>query len=344
MKSLLARHHPLSILPQQRELLAERDEIEPFERRMSQIGLSPLLATGIGVFQVNVGKMCNQTCRHCHVDAGPDRTEIMTRETMELCLAALRRIDARIVDITGGAPELNPHFRWLVEQVRGLGRQVIDRCNLTILTLPGFADLPDFLAHHRVEITASLPYYLEHQTDAQRGEHVFERSIQALKRLNEVGYGRPDSGLILNLVFNPVGAYLPPKQASIEADYKRELNRRHGIVFNALYTITNMPINRFLEYLIESGNYAPYMHKLTAAFNPDAAGAVMCRTTLSIGWDGRLYDCDFNQMLDVGISGAGPAHIRDFDPESLASRRIRTGNYCYGCTAGSGSSCTGTVA
>lgn len=344
MKSLLGRHHPLAVLEQQRAMLGGRAVVEPFDAPMGRHGLSPLRAVGIAVFQINVGKMCNQTCRHCHVDAGPDRTEIMSRETMELCIAALRRTDAPVVDITGGAPEMNPHFRWLVEQVRALGRHVIDRCNLTILTLPAYADMPEFLARQGVEITASLPYYLEHQTDAQRGAHVFERSIAALKRLNELGYGRASSGLMLNLVFNPVGAYLPPRQSAIEADYKRELRRRHGIEFNSLFTLTNMPINRFLEYLVESGNYDGYMRRLTAAFNPDAARAVMCRTTLSVGWDGRLYDCDFNQMLDVPVNHGLPDHIRDFDPARLASREICTANHCYGCTAGAGSSCTGAVA
>ncbi|MEE8170092.1 MAG: arsenosugar biosynthesis radical SAM (seleno)protein ArsS, partial [Phycisphaerae bacterium] len=260
-----------------------------------------------------------------------------------LCLDALRRIDTPVVDLTGGAPEMNPDFRWFVEQIVALGRRVIDRCNLTILMVGGYRDLPEFLARHRVEIVASLPYYLDKQTDAQRGDHVFERSIEALRRLNAIGYGREGSGLILNLVYNPVGAFLPPPQAAIEADYTRELRRRYGIEFSALYTITNMPINRFLDFLIESGNYGGYMRKLAGAFNVQAARQVMCRTMLSVGWDGQLYDCDFNQMLDMPVDHGLPRHIRDFDPARLATREICTANHCFGCTAGAGSSCTGAV-
>ncbi len=343
-QSLLKRHHPLSVIDEQRRIIAGAADVAPFETRMGEAGLRPLTAVGITTFQINVGKMCNQVCGHCHVDAGPDRKEIMTRETMALCLSALARTDAPIVDLTGGAPEMNPNFRWLVDQVVSMGRHVIDRSNLTILTVSGYEDMPEFLASRRVEVVASLPYYQEKQTDAQRGEHVFERSIAALKRLNALGYGREGSGLALNLVFNPVGAFLPPKQAAIEADYKRELARRHGIVFNRLYAITNIPISRFLEFLISTGNYESYMKKLAGAFNDDAAQEVMCRTTISVGWDGRLYDCDFNQMLDVSVNHGLPAHIRDFDPARLAAREICTGNHCYACTAGAGSSCTGSVA
>ena len=343
-KSLLGQGHPLAVLDEQRRVLARRAGVPSFDSRIGEIGLAPLTATGIEVFQINVGRMCNQVCKHCHVDAGPDRKEIMTRETMVLCVEALRRTDAPIVDITGGAPEMNPDFRWLVEQVRGLERNIIDRCNLTILVTAGFLDMPEFLAEHRVEVIASLPYYLQQQTDAQRGDHVFEKSIAALKRLNELGYGQDDSGLMLHLIYNPVGAFLPPKQQAIEADFKRELERRYGIAFNNLYTVTNLPINRFLDYLIESGNYEPYMQKLSQAFNPQAARSVMCRTTLSVGWDGRLYDCDFNQMLEMSVNHGLPSHIRDFDPAALARREICIGNHCYGCTAGAGSSCTGSLA
>ena len=294
--------------------------------------------------QLNVGRKCNQACRHCHVDAGPDRREVMTRETAELCVAALRSTDIPTVDITGGAPELNPNFRWLVEQSRGLGSRVIDRCNLSVLLLSSQADLAEFLAAHQVEIVASLPYYLEQQTDAQRGAGVFDKSIEALKKLNALGYGRENSALRLDLVYNPVGAFLPPAQRTIEADFKRELARRHGIVFNSLYTITNMPISRFLDFLLRSGNYDRYMDKLITAYNPGAAEGVMCRYTLSVGWDGALYDCDFNQMLDLPIGYDAPAHIRDFNTALLDRRRIIVGQHCYGCTAGSGSSCGGAVA
>jgi radical SAM/Cys-rich protein len=315
-----------------------------FETQLGQAGLYPLHATGITVFQINVGKLCNQTCRHCHVDAGPDRLEIMSLETAEQCIRALAKTDIPTVDITGGAPELNPHFRWLVEQSRKLGRQVMDRCNLSVLLLPSQADLGDFLAHHRVDIFASLPSYRAGQTDAQRGTGIFEKSLEALRLLNRLGYGHSNSGLALNLVYNPVGAFLPPKQEAIEAQFKKELRTKYDIEFNRLYTITNMPISRFLEFLVESGNYEQYMTRLANAFNPAAAAGVMCRHTLSVGWDGRLYDCDFNQMLELPVDREAPSHIRDFDAARLHHRRIVTRNHCYGCTAGSGSSCGGSVA
>jgi radical SAM/Cys-rich protein len=310
---------------------------------LSTSGLFPLTATGIHVFQINVGKLCNQTCHHCHVDAGPDRREIMSRETAELCIRALAQTEIPTVDITGGAPELNPNFRWLVQEARALGRHVIDRCNLTILLVPSQADLPAFLASNQVEIICSLPYFLAGQTDAQRGQGVFEKSLEALRLLNSLGYGLPESPLKLNLVYNPAGAFLPPAQASIERDFRRELGRRYGVVFHSLYTITNMPISRFLEFLLRTGNYERYMDRLIQAFNPRAAEGVMCRNTLSVGWDGSLYDCDFNQMLDLKVNGGSPVHIRDFSLERLQSREIVVGEHCYGCTAGSGSSCGGTV-
>jgi radical SAM/Cys-rich protein len=278
------------------------------------------------------------------VDAGPDRKEVMTRETAELCIRALAQTDIPTVDITGGAPELCPSFRYLVEQAKALGRHVIDRCNLTILLVPSQAGLAAFLAKHQVEVIASLPYYRAAQTDAQRGEGVFDKSIAALRKLNELGYGKEGTGLKLNLVYNPVGAFLPPKQESIEKQFKRELERQHGVVFNRLYTITNMPISRFLEFLVNTGNYEGYMERLANAFNPSAASGVMCRYTLSVGWDGTLYDCDFNQMLDLPVNHGAPRHIRDFDAVRLSPRRIVTGNHCYGCTAGTGSSCGGNTA
>ncbi len=341
--TLIGRANPLASSVKQLRILDETAGTPAFERTLSQAGLLPLHATGITVFQINVGKLCNQTCRHCHVDAGPDRTERMSRETAEACLRALAKTEIPTVDITGGAPELNPHFRWLVEESRRLGRHVMDRCNLSVLLLPSQSDLGEFLAKHRVEIIASLPYYRASQTDAQRGEGMFEKSIEALQLLNGLGYGRPDSDLALNLVYNPVGAFLPPKQEAIEAQFRKELRQHHGVEFNRLYTITNMPISRFLEFLVESGNYEGYMARLANAFNPGAAAGVMCRYTLSVGWDGRLYDCDFNQMLDLPVDHGAPAHIRDFDPAQLHRRQIVTRNHCYGCTAGSGSSCGGAV-
>ncbi|MGH7165120.1 MAG: arsenosugar biosynthesis radical SAM (seleno)protein ArsS [Nitrospiraceae bacterium] len=341
--SLLARKSALASTAEQRHILATTKACRPFDEPMGRAGLAPLHATGITVFQINVGKLCNQTCRHCHVDAGPDRSEIMTRATAELCIKALAQTDIPTVDITGGAPELNPQFRWLVEQARALGRHVMDRCNLSVLLLPSQTDLAEFLNRHRVEVIASLPYYRSSQTDAQRGDGVFEKSMQALRLLNKLGYGVEGSGLTLNLVHNPVGAFLPPKQEVIEAQFRRELARHHGVVFTHLYTITNMPISRFLEFLIESGNYNGYMERLANAFNPAAAAGVMCRYTISIGWEGTLYDCDFNQMLDLPVSHGAPRHIRDFDPAQLHGRHIVTGNHCYGCTAGAGSSCGGSV-
>jgi radical SAM/Cys-rich protein len=341
--TLLGRSNPLASATEQLRILDQPATFPPFDLRLTQAGLFPLRATGITVLQINVGKLCNQTCCHCHVDAGPDRIESMTRETAEQCLAALAQTDIPTVDITGGAPELNPHFRWLVEQSRRLERHVMDRCNLTVLLLPSQQDLAGFLAAHQVEIIASLPYYRAPQTDAQRGDGVFDKSIKAIRLLNRLGYGQDGSGLVLNLVYNPVGAFLPPKQEPTEALFKRELAARFGVTFNRLYTITNMPISRFLEFLVESGNYEGYMERLANAFNPAAAAGVMCRSTLSIGWDGRLYDCDFNQMLELPVDHGAPSHIRNFDPARLHRRHIVTRNHCYGCTAGSGSSCGGAV-
>ena len=341
--TLLGRSNPLASSAEQLRILERPPIPSPFDRQLSQAGLFPLHATGITVLQINVGKLCNQTCRHCHVDAGPDRPETMSLETAEHCIRALAKTDIPTVDITGGAPELNPHFRWLVEQARGLDRHVMDRCNLTVLLLPSQQNLAEFLAAHQVEVVASLPYYRASQTDAQRGNGVFDKSIEAIRILNRLGYGQDGSGLVLNLVYNPVGAFLPPKQEGIEAQFKKELRARHGIEFNRLYTITNMPISRFLEFLVESGNYDQYMTRLADAFNPTAAAGVMCRHTLSVGWDGRLYDCDFNQMLELPVDHGAPSHIRDFDPARLRHRRIVTRNHCYGCTAGSGSSCGGAV-
>jgi radical SAM/Cys-rich protein len=318
----------------------QRDELRRLTMAEFDDALAePLRAAGVTTLQVNVGKLCNQTCRHCHVDAGPDREEVMSRETFELCLDVLRAHAIPIVDVTGGAPELNPHFRWFVGEVRALGRHVIDRCNLTVLDSPSCRDLPEFFAAHGVEVVCSLPHYQELGTDRQRGRGVYQKSIRALKSLNDVGYGA-GSGLELVLVTNPVGAFLPASQASLEAEWKRELLRLHGIRFDRLYTITNMPIARFLEWLLESGNLEAYMERLVASFNPAAAASVMCRTTISVGWDGTLYDCDFNQMLEMPIG----KHVRDFSLEALASRRVATDRHCYGCTAGAGSSCGGSLA
>jgi radical SAM/Cys-rich protein len=341
--TLFRRGHPLSEPSRQLAVLASSGRHKPFARTVAECGLAPLRATGIAVLQINVGKTCNQTCRHCHVDAGPDRREAMSRETMQECLDAVARAGIPAVDITGGAPELNPHFRWLVREARRLGAHVIDRCNLTILLAPGSQDLPEFLARERVEVVASLPCYLAENTDTQRGAGVFDRSIAALRRLNELGYGRPGSGLTLTLVFNPLGPKLPPDQAGLEAAYRRELGSRYGVEFSRLFTIANMPISRFLADLVRSGQYERYMETLVTAFNPAAVAGLMCRTTLSVGWDGRLFDCDFNQMLDLEAAAGQPRRIRDFDLASLRRRPIVTHQHCYGCAAGSGSGCQGAI-
>jgi radical SAM/Cys-rich protein len=314
-----------------------------FENKLVQIGQWPLRAAGIETLQVNVGKLCNQTCRHCHVDAGPTRTEIMTRETADQVVSVLRRFSIPTLDITGGAPELNPNFEYLVREARALGRRVIDRCNLTVFFVEGRQHLPAFLREHQVEVTASLPCYTEQNVDKQRGKGVFLKSIEALRLLNDQGYGRPETNLTLNLVYNPLGPYLPGPQESLEEAYRQHLRDEHGILFNHLYTLTNMPISRFLTDLKRSGKHDEYMALLEEKFNRETLKGLMCRTLLSVGWDGTLYDCDFNQMLDLPVNHGLPHHIRDFDAYLLARREIRTGPHCYGCTAGSGSSCMGAL-
>lgn len=316
---------------------------KPFDNALSENNLYPLTATGITVFQVNLGKLCNQTCKHCHVEAGPARKEIMRKDTMLDCLTAIEKTDIPTVDITGGAPEMNPDFKWFVREFRNRNRHVMVRSNLTILVEPDYKDIPEFFAKNNVEAIASLPYYSEPTADRQRGSGVFKKSIEVLKHFNNIGYGKEGSGLILNLVYNPAGAFLPPSQKSLEADYKREMQKRYGIAFNNLYTLANMPIGRFLNYLTASENYRIYMKKLIQGYNPNAASQAMCRYTLSVGWDGTLYDCDFNQMLGIGINHGAPLHIKEFDLNKLCSRRIATGIHCYGCTAGAGSSCGGAV-
>ena len=301
-----------------------------------------LRAATVDTLQVNVGKLCNQACKHCHVDASPKRTEIMTRETIEQVLAAIRRFKIPTLDITGGAPELNPSFRYLVSEAYKTGAKIMVRHNLTVMFEPEQEDLPEFFRSQAVEVISSLPYFLQQQTDAQRGSGVFDKSIEALRRLNQVGYG-VEKDLILNLVYNPVGAFLPPTQAAVEADFKREMRTRYGVSFNNLFTITNMPIKRFLNYLRRSGNEERYMQKLLDAFNPSTIAGLMCRNLISVDWTGKLYDCDFNQMLDLTVENRMPQMIADFDPIKLANRRIITGSHCFGCTAGSGSSCGGVV-
>jgi len=342
LPTLAARRAPLSSPEAQLATLSAIPIDREFPEALRRAERWPLRPARLEILQINVGKVCNQTCRHCHVDAGPDRAESMSRETMELCLRALDGTDIRTVDLTGGAPELNPHFRWLVKQLRGRGLHVMDRCNLTVLQTVPHRSLVEFFAEHRVEVVASLPSVRALGTDRQRGEGVYENSIAALKRLNAVGYGNGHSGLRLVLVTNPVGAFLPGSQASLEADWKRELFRMHGIRFDALYTLTNLPISRFLEWLESSGNLESYLQHLVQAFNPTTVSGLMCRNTLSVGWDGRLYDCDFNQMLELGVDSS-VGHIARFDLATLEQREIRVARHCFGCTAGAGSSCGGAV-
>ncbi len=341
MISLAGRAHPLASAERQLEVLG-RSGMPPFDDVLARHGLPPLWVESVDVLQVNLGKLCNQTCAHCHVDAGPDRREVMSREVAAKVIELLRRHPIPTLDLTGGAPELNPNFRWMVRQARALGRRVIDRCNLTVLLSTSQADLVDFLAVERVEVIASLPSFRSPGTDAQRGGGVFAQSIEAIRRLNAAGFGR-GTELQLDLVHNPVGAFLPGSQASLERDYKHELESRHGITFDRLFTITNMPISRFLEYLERSGNLHAYLDLLVRSFSPGAVPGLMCRSYLSVGWDGKLYDCDFNQMLELPVNHGAPATIDGLLAAGDLRRRVRTARHCFGCTAGAGSSCGGAV-
>ena len=305
----------------------------------------PLRRRRLDTLQVNLGYKCNQSCLHCHVNAGPNRTEMMDADTAALVLQVLRLRQVGTLDLTGGAPELSPHFRMLVQGARGLGVRVIDRCNLTILSEPGQEDLAAFLAAQGVEVVASLPCYSVANVDRQRGEGVFDRSIAALRTLNALGYGRAGSGLVLNLVYNPQGASLPPPQGPLEADYKRELATHFGIVFDHLFALTNMPIQRFGSTLVSKGSFGAYMQLLKGAYQPHNLDTVMCRDMLSVDYQGELYDCDFNQMLGLParVGGAGRAHLRDLLVHDAAGTAIRVADHCYGCTAGQGSSCGGAL-
>ncbi len=342
MKTLYRIGHELSSPARQKELLGDPRWVAAgrFEDMLKASGSVKLVAKEIQVLQINVGKVCNQTCSHCHVDAGPDRRENMSSETAADIIRFLAGSKIPTLDITGGAPEMNPNFQWIVEQARALGRNVIDRCNLTILSAPGFQHLPEFLCRNKVRIIASLPCYLEENCDRQRGDGVFEKSIRGLQRLNDLGYGDDDGILKLDLVYNPVGTSLPPNQIRLETDYRRQLSERFGIRFSQLFTITNMPISRYLDDLVRQGEYMNYMNKLIDGFNGDTTEHLMCRETLSVDWKGKLFDCDFNQMLDLPIDSL---HISNCDLQQLTQRTIRTGNHCFGCTAGCGSSCQGTT-
>jgi len=335
--TLFRRRHALASAPEQRTLLNRVPLRATFDAAMEDIGQHPLEATRVDTLQINVGKRCNQTCKHCHVDAGPDRPEVMSPAVVAACLRFLEFPEVETLDITGGAPELHPQFEEIIVRASAMGKHILDRCNLTVTLLPRYAHLPALMAKHKVEVIASMPSYLPRQTDRQRGDGVFERSLEALQHFNRLGYGQPDSGLILNLVTNPVGAFLPANQAALEREWQLEFQRRYNIRFNCLYTITNMPISRFLEFLITSGNLETYLQRLVGAFNPLTVSGLMCRNLVSVGWDGQLYDCDFNQMLEMPL----PERIFGATPASLARRAIQTAPHCYGCTAGVGSSCGG---
>ena len=316
-----------------------------FSEKVHNLGYRPLKPQDLEIFQLNIGKLCNQTCAHCHVDAGPDRKEEnMDKATLEQCLKIIAAIPTiKTVDITGGAPEMNPHFKWFVEECTKLDKKVMNRCNLTIIMAnKKYQELPEFFKQHQVHLISSLPYFSKRRTDSQRGDGVFEDSIKALQLLNEVGYGKENTGLTLDLVYNPSGAFLPASQETLEAEFKRQLKRKYNIDFNSLFAITNLPISRFLDYLIQTGNYEEYMEKLVGAFNPATVEGLMCRNTISVSWDGYLYDCDFNQMLDLKVNG-GSKHISEFDINALNERAIVLNQHCYGCTAGAGSSCGGEI-
>jgi radical SAM/Cys-rich protein len=315
-----------------------------FEQALQRHGLGALQREPTAVLQINVGKLCNQTCNHCHVEAGPRRTEVMGEALVErlIALAAASRVDT--VDLTGGAPEMNPHFRRLVSGMAALGKRVLVRCNLTIVQEPGYGWLPEFYAAHRVQLICSLPCYTPANVNKQRGSGVFERSIAALRRLNALGYGTGDAALRLDLVYNPLGPVLPGDQAGLEADYKRELGQHCGVRFDRLLTLANLPIGRFGRALEQRQELEPYLRLLEASFNPATVPHLMCRNTLSVGWDGQLFDCDFNQMLELPLGGGAPGL---FDPgfslDDLLDVPLRTGPHCLGCTAGSGSSCGGAL-
>ena len=348
-QSLKKRESELANTKRQLDILSngifKNGELPTFAKKIAETNQFPLKAKPLEILQINVGYMCNQVCDHCHVDAGPDRKEEnMSRATLEKCLEIIGSVDTiHTVDITGGAPEMNPHFKWFVEEVTKLGKKVINRCNLTIIMAnKKYQELPAFFKKHKVHLISSLPYFSKSRTDSQRGDGVFEDSIKALQLLNEVGYGQEGSDLTLDLVYNPSGAFLPAAQETLQAEFKRQLKRKYDIVFNSLFCITNLPVSRFLDYLLESGNYSEYMQKLVDAFNPMTVEGLMCRNTISVSWEGYLYDCDFNQMLDLKVAAKG-THLDDFNVEDLQNRAIVLNQHCYGCTAGAGSSCGGEI-
>ena len=347
-QSLVARSSPLATTNAQLALLSEgifaNGTLPSFSEQLQKRGIPPLAPKTLEILQLNLGYMCNQVCAHCHVDAGPDRKEKMSRATLEKCLAILEQTHVHTLDLTGGAPEMHPDFRWFVQEAKQRGIQdLIVRSNLTILRAnKTYRELPEFFAEQGVHVVSSLPYYKREKTDRQRGDGVFNQSINALKVLNALGYGKLNTELQLDLVYNPSGAFLPGDQAALEQDFKKALGEDFGIVFNRLFALTNLPISRFLEYLLASENYEDYMHALVDGFNFAAVANVMCTNTLSVSYDGYLYDCDFNQMLGLPVASRSQ-HIDTFDAAELAQRSICVSQHCYGCTAGSGSSCQGAI-
>ncbi|MDG1993373.1 MAG: arsenosugar biosynthesis radical SAM protein ArsS [Polaribacter sp.] len=347
-KSLKARNNDLANTERQLEILSNgifKDELPTFANKIKETNQFPLRPKKLEILQINLGYMCNQVCAHCHVDAGPDRKEIMTIETMNQCLEVIKKTDAHTLDLTGGAPEMNPNFRWFVEEASKAGiKDFIVRSNLTIIQAnKKYHDLPDFFKKHNVHVVSSMPHWTRGKTDKQRGDGVFDKSIKALQMLNNVGYGKENSDLKLDLVYNPSGAFLPGDQKALENDFKKALKEDFNIDFHNLFAITNLPISRFLDYLIASENYEDYMHSLIEAYNPAAVENVMCTNTISVSWDGKLYDCDFNQMLNLKVNSK-IKHIADYNEEILQNRDIIINQHCYGCTAGAGSSCQGVVA
>ncbi len=326
---------------QQLKTLTTLVGLPSFPDKIRESGKLPLKAAGVDILQINVGRLCNLACRHCHVHAGPDRQEIMSRPVLEKCLDILQAHPIATLDITGGSPEMNPHFEWFVAEAAKLNRRLMIRSNLTLLTEKPYSHLPRFFAENCVEVVTSLPDCLEAKSDRQRGAGSFARTIASMRELNRLGYAAEGSGLVLDLVHNPVGAYLPGSQAALEHEYRRRLAGEHGVLFSRLFSLTNLPVGRYLDYLISSGNFEDYLSTLCHSFNPAAVDHVMCRTTLSVGWDGSLYDCDFNQMLGLKVNHGAPAHILDFDIRKLQNREIVISNHCYGCVAGAGSSCQG---
>lgn len=348
-KSLKARNNDLANTQRQLKILSNGifadGELPTFAKKLKETNQFPLRPKKLEILQINLGYMCNQVCAHCHVDAGPDRKEIMTIETMQQCLEVIKKTEAHTLDLTGGAPEMNPNFRWFVEESAKAGiKDFIVRSNLTIIRAnKKYYDLPEFFKKHNVHVVSSMPHWTRGKTDKQRGDGVFDKSIKALQMLNDIGYGVAGSNLKLDLVYNPSGAFLPGDQMALESDFKKALKEDFNIDFHNLFAITNLPISRFLDYLIASENYEDYMYSLVEAYNPAAVKNVMCTNTLSVSWDGNLYDCDFNQMLNLKVNSK-VKHIADYNEELLQDRNIIINQHCYGCTAGAGSSCQGVVA